>query len=249
MVAFCRPQRPNKPLKLSGRTDVVQVRSAPFGSLRFAPGPGRGRLRRPRRDASQLSAISVRRTKAMATRKPTRKHMQAGDLLKTSPVEGYWGCAVVLTHRGKTEEFAPMCHIALTQLVLRHDYAFEELDVASLEVLEFDRQIRIGPNEYASLRRETCIGIYASRLNANVVLVGTADPGQIYPAAPSWDVGDGTGNGWPLCGPVSASLGSEAVIAWRRVHDRVQWEADVAASRKATEATLRADSRRNRWAT
>ena len=61
-----RPKLANKPLKLSGRTGVIFVRSASFGPLRFAPGPGRGRLRRPRRDAPQLSAISVRPTRVHA---------------------------------------------------------------------------------------------------------------------------------------------------------------------------------------
>ena len=54
--------RPNKPLKLSGRTKLIPEASASFGRLRFAPPPGRGRLPANRRDAPQLSAISVRRT-------------------------------------------------------------------------------------------------------------------------------------------------------------------------------------------
>jgi len=34
------------------------------------------------------------------------------------------------------------------------------------------------------------------------------------------EIGDGTDGAYPLCGPVPDYLGQEAVVAWRRVHDR-----------------------------
>ncbi|MAG34203.1 MAG: hypothetical protein CL908_25270 [Deltaproteobacteria bacterium] len=58
---------------------------------------------------------------------------------------------------------------------------------------------------------------------------------DLYSDPLTYDVGDGTGAGWPLGGPVSASLGGEAVISWRRLHDREGCEQDVAASRQSTE--------------
>ena len=171
----------------------------------------------------------------MGSKRSARRHLDAGDVLKTSGFDGYWGCAVVLTNRGKTAEFDPMCHIGITAAVYHHDFSFDELDLSALSILEFDVQIRVGPHRYSWLRRETCIGIYASRMNDHTHVIGRIDPHRVYTRPLSFDVGDGSGDGWPLCGPVSDSLGNEAVISWRQTHDREEWERELAAHHQLTE--------------
>lgn len=69
-------------------------------------------------------------------------------------------------------------------------------------------------------------------------IIARVDTRRIYCEPLAYDVGDGAGEGWPLCGPVSASLGSDAVIAWRSVLDREQWEKDGVASHQSTEEIL-----------
>ncbi len=46
--------------------------------------------------------------------------LNKGDVIKTVPMEGYWGCALVLSSRDKVDGFDPMCHIAITPLIFRH---------------------------------------------------------------------------------------------------------------------------------
>jgi hypothetical protein len=170
------------------------------------------------------------------TAKP--KVFACGDVVKTHPFDGYWGCALVLTARDKTEEFNPMCHIGITPVVFTRDYKFQELDISTLTIMECETEIRVGPYTYAPLRRAKCIGIYARKINSSVNLIGNIDVSSIIPNQLSFEVGDGTNGGWPLCGPVSASLGCEAVHAWRSVHDRTTWLSDVVAARKSHEEML-----------
>ena len=183
----------------------------------------------------------------MPSRRP-KKLLEIGDVLKTNPVDGYWGCALVLSVRGKTEEFDPMCHIAVTSTVFRRDYELSDLDVPTLAILEFDRQARVGPNEYVPLRHETAIGIYARKHTDAVNVVGNIDVSFITPDPLTFDVGNGSDGGWPLCGPVEKSLGYEAVHAWRAVHDRENWLADIDAARKSHEALMErlAEERRSK---
>src|SRR3982751_1707839 len=87
--------------------------------------------------------------------------LRRGDVIKTHPRDGYWGCAVVLTEPCEQENLLPLCHIGITPIVIRHDYRWAEIEGAELSILEFDRGVRTAPLTYAS-RRETCIGLYTS---------------------------------------------------------------------------------------
>ena len=174
----------------------------------------------------------------MTRRGSTTKYLEVGDVLKTHPSEGYWGCAVVLSCRGKTERFNPMCHIGITTVVFTHDYRFEELDTSKLEILTSDVEIRVAPYQYIHSRRKTCIGLYASKVNSHVNVIGRigrSEARRIYPHRLAYRVGDGANGGWPFYGPVRASLGHEAVGEWRSVHDRASWEKDIAAAEKSFE--------------
>ena len=161
-----------------------------------------------------------------------------GDVLKTHPMDGYWGCALVLSARDKTGQFDPMSHIGITSLVFTHDYAFHELDLKGLEILEDDVSIRVGPGSYAHWRRSLCIGIYSRRITPAVHVIGNLDVASLVPAPLTFEAGDGTDGGWPFCGRVEESLGYEAVHAWRSVHDRTQWLSDIAAAEKSHEEML-----------
>ena len=178
---------------------------------------------------------------------PTRRHHDLLEVpqqlnsflpvaLKTHPFDGYWGCAIVLTTRGRKERFDPMCHIGITTAVFTHDYQFGELDTSRLEILTSDVQIRAGPHQHIHGPQETCIGIYASKVNSYVNVIGRTEALCVYPHRLTYRVGDGANGGWPFCGPVRASLGYEAVHEWRSVHD---WASAgrrfIAAAEKSTE--------------
>src|SRR5512143_1812302 len=87
-------------------------------------------------------------------RKPKPMPLRRGDVIKTHPREGYWGCAVVLTEPHAVEGLRPMCHIGITPLVFDHEYAWAEIEGRELSILEFDREVRIAPNNYG-IRHET----------------------------------------------------------------------------------------------
>jgi hypothetical protein len=172
------------------------------------------------------------------------KHLLEGDLLKTSPARGFWGCAVVLKAPCRPvddEMMSSMCHIGITSHIQVHDFVAQELDVTALDILEVDQEIRRAPNDYVPHRSVPAIGIYTNRINRHVQLLGSIDALGIYCSSRtplSWEVGDGTDGGWPLCGEVSARLGYEAVHAWRSIHDRDRWLADRDEARAETEARL-----------
>jgi hypothetical protein len=177
--------------------------------------------------------------------------LEAGDVLITHPDSEYWGCALVLTARGATDGFDPMCHIGITPAIFRREFAFSELDLDRLSILEFDREIRLADGTYTHLRRETCIGIYSRRYTASVRVIGRVDVASLSVPQLSFDVGNGADGGWPLYGPVQGHLGSEAVAAWRAVHDRERWLQYRDAARKRTEevfARIRESERRKRLA-
>jgi hypothetical protein len=170
--------------------------------------------------------------------KSKTKILSVGDVLRTNPCEGYWGCAVVLTVRDKTPEFAPMCHIGITTSVYTHEYCFEELNLLELEILRIERQIRVAPNKYKLLRKETCIGIYSRRITPPVVVIGSADPVSLFSSPLEFIAGDTTDGGWPFCGKIEQSLGNEAIHSWRAEHDRDAWLKEIAEAERSHEEML-----------
>lgn len=161
-----------------------------------------------------------------------------GDVLKTGPFDGYWGCAVALTARDKIDRMDPFCHIGITTVVLGRDYDFGDLDTSRLEILRFDRESRVAPDTYVVARRQTCIGIYSRNINPSVHVIGNIDVSHLVPVPLAFEAGNGADGGWPLCGCVSPSLGSEAIHAWRAIHDRAQLLKERSAGRKSHEEML-----------
>ena len=173
----------------------------------------------------------------MAMTRKTRL-LAVGDVIQTHPREGYWGCALVLTAREKTANRDPMCHIGITTVVFTHEYAFAELADVRLEILQSAQAVRLDPGVYAPGERRRCIGIYTRKVHPAVVILGNSEVSSLIQTPPSIEIGDGLDGGWPLCGPITASLGSEAVHAWRAVHDRERLLAEVAAASASHEAML-----------
>lgn len=162
--------------------------------------------------------------------------LHIGDVLKTNPIDGYWGCAVVLTERESTSQLDPMCHIAIATTVFRRDFTFDDLNLSQLEVLVFERGVRVAPQTYVP-RIETCIGVYSRKRNPLPIL-GKVDPQSVFSDPLAFVAGDGTDGGWPFCGNVTPILGNEAVHAWRAEHDTEAYNREVAEAEASHEAVL-----------
>ena len=134
----------------------------------------------------------------------------------TNPEHGFYGIAVVLTD-GKELEMSggklsyPMCHIAITPLLFKHEVSIKEIDLDALSVLVFKRNAKRKDGEIISWRLETCIGLYTNRNKANLKVIGNIEPSYIYDGildyAPQQDR-------FFLYGDVNNDLGREAYIAY-----------------------------------
>ena len=148
------------------------------------------------------------------------KLFNKGDVILTNPEEGFWGIAVVLSERGKTPEFSPMCHIAITPLIFQREVEFSELNVDDLVPLEFEREYTFEkqkrkPKPFSKI--ETCIGVYTRSNKANFKVIGNINPEKVYngelPFEPLIDL-EVT---FPICGHAEKFwLGREAFITWQR---------------------------------
>lgn len=187
-----------------------------------------------------MTASRKRSTKATPLRR--------GDVIKTHPREGYWGCAVVLTEPREEKGGRPLCHIGITPIVMLHDYGWTEIASTQLSILDFDRGIRTAPRSYLA-RHETCIGLYTSDPHPHLPIIGGVDPIRVFATALTFEVGDGTNGKYPLYGPIAPHLGYEAIASWMRVHNPAQWQAVVDAARESyerTSATLKEEERQER---
>jgi len=148
----------------------------------------------------------------------THQLLRRGDVIRTEPLAGYWGCAVVLSELPATPGLRAMCHIGITPVVRRHPFTLEELADDEWTVLRLEVGVRVGIGEYLP-RRMTAIGQWANFKVPALTLLGRVDPAIVYSHDLTSEVGDGSASAFPLCGPIRASLGAEAVAAWRRVHE------------------------------
>ena len=143
------------------------------------------------------------------------KLFNEGDIILTNPAEGFWGIAVVLSEREKTEKYHPMCHIAITPIICKHKIEFIELKIEELKPLEFKRVYALKNVEEFS-KIETCIGVYTRRNKENIEIIGSINPKIVYdgplPFEPWYDL-EIT---WPLYGDTNESLGREAYITWKK---------------------------------
>jgi len=152
-----------------------------------------------------------------------KKPLNKGDVIKTNPHDGYWGCAVVLSEREKTENFNPMCHIAITSAVYLHDYNFSELNINKLKVMEFGRRYRLKPGEEFT-KKQTLIGVYTRKIDSSLNIIGNIDTSNIYNGPLPFEPYSGLEVTFPLCGKVTSNLGYETIIAWRSINDKAALE-------------------------
>jgi len=167
-----------------------------------------------------------------------KRLLKVGDLIRTNPVQGYWGCAVVLTECEKAQEFNSMSHVAITPVIYTYEFGLESLNTGKLSVLVIERAARTDDGTDVPIRHELCTGIYSRKVDARTVVIGNTDVSELHEGALEFKIGDGSGNGWPLCGPIRESLGYEAVHAWRAVHDRKRWLSDIDAAHRSHEEML-----------
>ena len=163
--------------------------------------------------------------------------LKPGDVIRTHPERGYWGCAVVLSARDSTADFDPMCHIATTTLIKPRRYAWRNISSFDLEIASLSYDIRVVPSEWhPAPEARLCIGIYSLKSAEKLDMIGHMDPKVLYPPDLTFEIGDGTSGSFPLCGPIPEYLGHEAVIVWRRIHDAVRLDQEIRKSREAFEA-------------
>lgn len=155
--------------------------------------------------------------------------LRPGDVIQTNPKRGFWGCAVVLSARDSTDQFHPMCHIAITTLISKRKYAWDSVDPRTLEIVQIAPVVRVAPGEYyQSDEPRIGIGIYSLKSAAGLRIIGQVNPADIYSKPLTFHVGDGTKGKFPLCGPIPEDLGEEAVTAWRLIHDKERFDLESA---------------------
>ncbi len=145
------------------------------------------------------------------------KLLNFGDVIRTNPVSGYWGIAIVLSEREKTIEFDPMCHIALTPLVFQHEVDISELRLEDLTVLEIEHYNfnPLGNNPESN----KVIGVYSRIVNEATSVIGSIDPKPLYDGPLPFSPDYGLEITWPLCGNVDTRFGIQAITHWLRAYD------------------------------
>ena len=157
--------------------------------------------------------------------------LQPGDVIRTNPDDGYWGCAVVLD-RFSLSPMLPKseaCHIATTDFIRRSFYELVDVDTSALKPLLFEQHYQPTKDSPLYVKSIICIEKYALLGKHQIDVIGTIDPLQIYDGPLSTTFGDFPG-GFSLRMKIDKYLGNEAVIAWRRKYDKEAWDAIVAAS-------------------
>lgn len=152
--------------------------------------------------------------------KKYKNPLKPGDVIRTHPARGYWGCAVVLSAKDGDGRFYPMSHIGITTFISKTRYEFLQLARIKLKLVKFKSVIRVAPNEYYK-SRETRTSIYIHTILPKPVVdvIGTTNPKKLYGKRLTFEPGDGTGNTFPWSGPLTAEAGDDAVNAWREKYD------------------------------
>ncbi|MBP5436506.1 MAG: hypothetical protein J6Y30_00840 [Treponema sp.] len=173
----------------------------------------------------------------MKRRKPVI--LNKGDVIKTNPQKGYWGCAIVLDVQEHNDEFQPLCLVAVTDFVSREDFSFEQVPIEKLSILNIDRSVRVGKGIYCDDGKEICIEIHCRKMNSGQEVIACIDSFPFELPEITYKVGYGKGDGYPLCGPITEGLGFQAVIAWRKANEKEAFMLDVEGTRQITENVLR----------
>jgi len=157
---------------------------------------------------------------------PASKLFSKGDVILTNPAPGFWGIAAVLSERGRTPDFLPMCHIAITPLLFQKEAFFSELDADGLVPLVFDRNYTFSLEKRKSRKtepftvKEMCIGVYTRRNKVPFKIIGKTDPEAVYAGPLPFEPLYGSEVTFPLYGDAKKDLGYEAYIHWKRNNNR-----------------------------
>ena len=148
--------------------------------------------------------------------------LKKGDVIRTEPEEGYYGVAVVLSEPQPDEispgRFSyPLCHIAVTPLIFKHEITMENIDISKLEPLVFQTFALREDGVKVAWRTKPCVDIYTYRNKANLPVIGNIDPAGIYKKPLTFDVDENT---FHLCGDIKKDLGREAYIEYMRRQSR-----------------------------
>ncbi|WP_431095680.1 hypothetical protein [Polaromonas aquatica] len=160
--------------------------------------------------------------------------LQPGDVIRTNPDDGYWGCAIVLDRFSLSPMFpkSEASHIATTGLVKKSLYELVDIDMSDLKPLLFEQHYQPTEDSPLYIKTVTCVEKYALLGKHKVDVIGTTDPLQIYGGPLCATFGDFPG-GFPLRMHIDRYLGNEALITWRRKCDKDAWDAMVAKSNAA----------------
>ena len=139
-----------------------------------------------------------------------------GDVIRTNPENGFYGIAVVLNCPEKIEISPgkwsyPMCHIAITPLIFRHEVEIAELHLNELKPLIFSRNVQRKDGVIIPWKTETCIYVYTDRNKANLSIIGTIDPSGIYDGQLIFEPQQ---DRFYFYGDAEPDLGREAYLAW-----------------------------------
>ena len=158
--------------------------------------------------------------------------LRTGDVIRTNPSNGYWGCAVVLSTFDCPIDREARCHIGVTPIVMRHEFTWSELDPEMLHILRFEMHYRPNPDVFGR-KMETCITAYPNTRQPRLDIIASVDASSVYSGLLRRGVGGGEDGKFPLGSGIGTDLGMEAVISWRRVNDKDAFEAEIAASNAA----------------
>lgn len=141
-----------------------------------------------------------------------------GNIIMTTPEEGYYGIAVVLDDAIPLElspgRFSyPMNHILITPLLFNKPVSMDDINVQDLKPLVFTQFFNSNGTS-VFWRNKICIDIYTNRNKANLTVIGNVDTALIgdVPALSGTPMDDR----FHLCGDVKSNLGREAYLQYCR---------------------------------
>ncbi len=147
-----------------------------------------------------------------------KKLFTKGNIIMTTPEEGYYGVAIVLDdavpHELSPGRFSyPMNHILITPLLFTKPISIDDINIQDLKPLVFTQYF---DNNVSRVfwRNKICIDIYTNRNKANLTVIGDIDTTLIGDVPPlSWEP---MHDRFHLCGDVKFDLGREAYIQYCR---------------------------------